>query len=62
MGKCFNQITKEDRIAINHLLKAGINKSRIANQLGFHRSTIYREIERHSNRLGYMPFLMKRSL
>ncbi len=48
MDKCFNQITKEDRITINHLLKAGINKARIANQLGFHRSTIYREIKRRS--------------
>jgi IS30 family transposase len=62
MGKCFNQITKEDRIVINHLLKAGINKNKIANQLGFHRSTIYREIERRSNRLGYMPFIMERKL
>ncbi len=62
MGKCFNQITKEDRIVINHLLKAGLSKAKIAEQLGFHRSTIYREIERHSNRLGYTPFLMERKL
>jgi transposase, IS30 family len=62
MGKCFNQITREDRIVINHLLKIGISKAKIAEQLNFHRSTIYREIERHSNRLGYMPFLMKRKL
>lgn len=62
MGKCFNQITREDRIVINHLLKIGVSKSKIAEQLNFHRSTIYREIERHSNRLGYTPFLMKRKL
>lgn len=62
MGKCFNQITKEDRIVINHLLKIGISKSKIAKQLSFHRSTIYREIKRRSNRLGYIPFLMERKL
>src|ERR1043165_247323 len=62
MGKCFNQITREDRIVINHLLRTGVSKAKIAEQLSFHRSTIYREVKRHSNRLGYMPFLMKRKL
>ncbi len=62
MGKCFNQITREDRIVINHLLKIGVSKPKIAEQLGFHRSTIYREIERRSSRIGYMPFLMERKL
>ncbi len=57
MGKCFKQITREDRVVINHLLKIGISKSKIAEELGFHRSTIYREISRRSNRLGYFPFL-----
>lgn len=62
MGKCFNQITREDRIVINHLLKIGVSKPKIAEQLNFHRSTIYREIKRRSNRLGYIPFLMERKL
>lgn len=57
MGKCFKQITREDRVVINHLLKVGASKTKIAEQLGFHRSTIYREISRRSNRLGYFPFL-----
>ncbi|MEN9917131.1 MAG: hypothetical protein RLY40_1063 [Pseudomonadota bacterium] len=57
MGKRFNQITKKDRVIINHLLKIGVSKAKIAGQLGFHRSTIYREITRRSNRLGYFPFL-----
>ncbi len=57
MGKCFKQITREDRVVINHLVKIGSSKAEIAKQLGFHRSTIYREITRSSNRLGYFPFL-----
>jgi IS30 family transposase len=40
------QLTYTDRIKLEALLKAGINKSRIAAQLGVHRSTIYNELKR----------------
>src|SRR5262249_42847767 len=55
MGKKFTQITDEDRVAIAHLLRAGISKDKIAIQLGFHRSTIYREVSRNSTSHGYLP-------
>lgn len=62
MGSNFKQIRSEDRIAIVHLLKAGIGKAQIADQLGFHRSTIYREIARNSSRLGYLPLIAERKI
>jgi len=55
MGKHFSQITSEHRIAISTLLRAGISKDKIAKQLGYHRSTIYREVKRNQHRLGYIP-------
>lgn len=57
MGIKFTQITPEHRIAIASLLRAGISKANIAQQLGFHRSTIYRELARNQTRMGYLPFL-----
>jgi len=59
MGIKFTQITSGHRVAIASLLKAGISKSKIAKQLGYHRSTIYREVERNKNRLGYLPFVIE---
>lgn len=55
MGRNFKQITSEDRIAISHLLRAGISKEAISKQLGFHRSTIYRELARNRIKIGYLP-------
>lgn len=40
------QLTRTDRIKLEALLKAGISKSKIADQLRVHRSTIYNEIKR----------------
>lgn len=56
MGKNFTQITSEHRVAIAHLLKAGLSKDKIAKQLGYHRSTVFREIARNKTKLGYLPF------
>lgn len=39
-------LTKEDRIKIEMLLKAGIKVTEIAKELGFHFSSIYREIKK----------------
>lgn len=47
----YRQITLEDRIAISVLRKEGHCHAEIARRLGFHRSTIGREIRR--NRCGY---------
>lgn len=41
-----HQLTKADRIKIEALTKAGVGKSKIAAQLGVHRSTIYNELKR----------------
>lgn len=40
------QLTRTDRIKIEALIKAGLSKSKIAAQLGVHRSTIYNELKR----------------
>ena len=44
MGK----LTHEDRCKIEALYKAGVNASKIAQQLGRHKSTITRELERNT--------------
>jgi IS30 family transposase len=62
MGKKFTQITPEHRIAISSLLRAGISKDKIAKQLGYHRSTIFREIARNKNKQGYIPFFVELKL
>lgn len=40
-----HQLTRTDRIKLEALIKAGLSKSKIAAQLGVHRSTIYNELE-----------------
>ena len=39
-------LTKDDRIKIEVLLKAGVKVAKIAEELGFHYSSIYREIKK----------------
>lgn len=41
-----HQLTRTDRIKLEALIKAGLSKSKIAKQLGVHRSTIYNELKR----------------
>lgn len=41
-----HQLTRADRIKLEALLKEGISKTRIAEHLGVHRSTIYNELKR----------------
>lgn len=57
MDRKFHQLTHEDRVAITTLLRAGHSKDAIAKQLGFHRSTIFREVARNGSRLGYLPLV-----
>lgn len=42
----YKHITWDDRLKIEALLKANVPVSKIAKIVGFHRSTIYREIKR----------------
>jgi IS30 family transposase len=46
----YHQITLEDRIAISVLRKEGHSNAAIGRRLGYHRSTIWRELKRNSSR------------
>jgi IS30 family transposase len=62
VGKTFSQLTYDDRVSVSTLLKAGMKISRIAEQLGVHRSTISREISRNGIRIGYLPLFADEKL
>ena len=49
------QLTLRQRYEIQAYLQAGISKSRIAILIGTHRSTVYRELLRNKNSMGYHP-------
>jgi len=53
----YHQLTSHDRYMLAALRKQGLNQSEIARNLGRHRSTICREIQRNSSRHdgGYRP-------
>jgi len=53
MGYC--RVTSEDRLRIKDGLDAGLSKTEIADKLGFHKSTIGREILRNEGSRGYRP-------
>lgn len=51
----YRRVTSEDRIRIKDGLDAGLSNTQIADKLGFHRSTIGREICRNKGKRGYRP-------
>lgn len=52
----YRRVTYEDRCQIYAFLQAGVPKSLIAKQIGFHRSTVYRDIRRNTViNHGYEP-------
>jgi IS30 family transposase len=53
MPKGHHHLTYEQRCQIYALLKSGRTKAGVARQIGVHRSTITREIERNTGRKGY---------
>lgn len=53
MAKGFRHLTYEDRCQIKILLKSGFPIASIASKIGFHRSSIYREISRNKGKAGY---------
>ncbi|KTC77263.1 helix-turn-helix domain-containing protein [Legionella bozemanae] len=53
MGKHYRHLTAQDRIQLYEGLFSGQSIAAIASHLGFHKSTIYRELERNSSRPGY---------
>lgn len=55
MKKCYRHITPEGRLKIHQLLLQGFGIQEIAQQLGYHRATLYREFARNSCQYGYRP-------
>lgn len=51
----YRRVTSEDRLRIKDNLDAGLSNSLIADKLGFHKSTIGREIKRNTGGRGYRP-------
>jgi IS30 family transposase len=51
----YRRVTREDRLRIKDGLDAGLTNAEIADKLGFHRSTISREIRRNKGGRGYRP-------
>jgi len=48
----YHQLTRQERYQIEKLMQEGKTVAQIANSLGFHRSTIYREKKRNSKNSG----------
>lgn len=55
MARTFTQLTYEQRVQIKQMLDQGISKRRIAETIGVHHSTVYREIERGTVNETYDP-------
>ena len=48
MGQCYQHLTLEERRAAFHMMAAKASAQAIADRLGRHRSTIYRELARNT--------------
>jgi IS30 family transposase len=55
MGKNYTQLDEIQREKLYELLHQKNGKQQIADMLGCHKSTIYRELQRNKCRLGYLP-------
>jgi len=53
--KHYSQLTLEQRYGIYTLLKIGLTQSKIAEEIGIHKSTISRELKRNRGGRGYRP-------
>lgn len=51
----YRQLAREQRYQISALMKAGHNQTAIAANLGYHKSTISREVRRNRSLKGYRP-------
>ena len=52
----YRQLTLEQRYQIYALKKAGQNQTKIAASVGYHKSTVSRELKRNSGLKGYRPY------
>jgi len=48
----YKQLSLEQRSQLQLLLKMGISKKKLAEELGVHRSTVYRELKRNAKKDG----------
>lgn len=55
MGTKYSQLDEVQREKLFELLQEGNGKLQIAEKLGCHKATIYRELERNKCRVGYLP-------
>ena len=53
--KHYEQLTREQRYQISGLKKAGLNQSRIAEEVGVNKSTVSREFRRNKGRRDWHP-------
>ena len=51
----YTQLTLDQRYQIYAFKKAGFNQTKIAKEVGVHKSTISRELERNQGLRGYRP-------
>lgn len=51
----YKRVTAQDRLQISLLSKRGLNQTEVAAKLGFHRSTVSRELRRNKGGRGYRP-------
>jgi IS30 family transposase len=56
----YKQLTLRERYEIKAYMQAGISKSRIAEFIGVHKGTIYREVDRNKGSMGYDPELAQK--
>src|ERR687897_1846239 len=52
----YTQLTREQRYQIYALMKEGHNQTEIAANIGYHKSTISRELRRNRGLKGYRPY------
>ena len=55
MGRTYKHIKETDRLRIYDLLLEGESLQKISQEIGFHKATIYRELNRNSSKFGYRP-------
>lgn len=55
MGRVYMHLTYDQRLAIKQMLERGNSKKEIAESIGVHTSTIYREIDRGTVNGHYDP-------
>jgi transposase, IS30 family len=56
----YKQLSLEQRSQLQLLLKLGISKKEIAEELGVHRSTVYRELKRNAKKnVRLVPDMLK---